>query len=308
MRITGPDAFSLNSAADRSATVNYKKPGTVANTDNAHPESRRSPNVSISGEGLMRQRLFGVTDPNSRLPMQSSSMFGRDDFPIVNYLNQGDRKLISKAYEYAQEQGADLCYVDTLGRQLARYREPGITWLPHNQGGDLDGEGHVVSFSFTDKEAAIAKRILSSDALKTTQLDHGFIRNQMDKDYSAISHSDFAFMEKIINKFSATGDDKPLGSTFSKCVCSERNYIQHVSKERYRFTEKGLESLGTAAGNKSGKGKGGSVKQQVTGPPETLRETLRRIIYKAMSSNTALVSHFKNAVPSLAEFLMRNRR
>jgi hypothetical protein len=256
--------------------------------------------VSISGESLLRQRVFFSDDPTSKLPLQVKNTTETRMQPSVNFLTVSDRQLLGQIFEYAQEQGADLHYVDSLAFELALYRQAdnGRIMLPANRGKDFDLEGHSVSYSFTDKDAATAKRILGSEALKTTRLDQGFIRFTLDKDYSAISHNDFEFMEQVINKFSARGADvPPLDAKFARHEYLKDNYIKHVSKKVYR--DRGGSNLG---GTDPVLSKKKSIKQQPPAAPETLKDILRRIIFKAMRTS------FSTRVPSLAEFLMKMRR
>ncbi|MEB0041308.1 MULTISPECIES: hypothetical protein [unclassified Pseudomonas] len=289
--------------------LTYASYGRVKTSDLKHdpdsiPNIFQKSTVTISGEAHMRQRLFHSDNPSYRLPSKilHPSALQSSSEPAVNFLTQGDRVVLSKIYKFAEEQGADLAYVDVLGYGLANYRASARFLSPLNNGQDLDSKGHMLSYRFTDKDTATIKRVLASDAIKTTELDQGFIKFAMNKDYSVMNHHDFEFMEKVINKFSAKGDESPLGARFATHTYVDKNYSVHASKETYKFKNgkaqvvDALLDLGRKA-----KGKTGASKQSASAPPETLKDILRRIIFKAMGSN------FRNGLPSLADFLMRGR-
>ncbi|MEB0123820.1 hypothetical protein QN391_24510 [Pseudomonas sp. CCI1.2] len=298
MRIVDTNVSSSNYATYNHLKTSSFKSGHMLGI--ASSTSNRS-TVSISGEAHMRQRLFHSDDPRYRLPLLTAGLHSTSH-PDVNYLTPKDRALLSKIYDYAQEQNADLGYVDELGRGLAGYRADGKFLNPHNRGQMLDGEGHTMSYRFTDKDTVTAKRVLASEAMKTTELDHGYIKFAMDKDYGVMRHHNFEFMEKVINKFSAKGDESPLGIGFAKHAYVDKNYSVHASKETYKFKNGKAQFVGALLDlGRKAKGKTGASKQSASAPPETLKDILRRIIFKAMGSN------FRNGLPSLADFLMRGR-
>lgn len=233
-------------------------------------------------------------------------------YPVsVDFLTRQDCELLSQVYEFAQESGADLGFVDSLGFGLADYRssDNGRIMGPHNIGNMFDSEGHKVSYTFFDKDAATVKRILASDALKTTQLDHGFIRFLTNVDYSALANKDFEFMEQVINKFSAKGAEvPPLDTRFLRHEYPDERCKVHLSKEMYEPGPNGrLVRKGSAAANPNdpnatlGKNKKNSLKTKPT-TPETVQDMFRRVMAKAFGSGWGI------RVRSLAEFLMRSGR
>lgn len=299
MKITDAIIVPHNSPSTSKPENTPFKVSSIANSALELPKAPSSM-VSISGQALLRQRIFFSENPNSRLPLQIKNTVETRMQPSVNFLTESDRDLLSQAFEFAQEQGADLHYVDVLAFELALYRQAdnGRIMLPLNQGKDFDLEGHKVSYSFTPKDTATASRILKSEALNSTQLDKGFIRYSTHKDYGVFHHVNFEFMEQIINKFSSNGDNvPPLDSKFYRYESPKENYIKHLSKEVYDVGGKGSPpDMNAAAGKKK------TVNQQPPAPPETLKDILRRIIFKAMHTS------FSTRVPSLAEFLMKMRR
>ncbi|WP_122581663.1 hypothetical protein [Pseudomonas viridiflava] len=264
---------------DKRNAQNSQSAGAVISAGTHEKPPVQRPTVSISGEALLRQRLFHITDPNRALPvfvkMERGALGSRVDF-----LTGNDRQLLGDVYEWAQEQGADLKYVDDLGVRLASYREldDGRIMVRENTGRSYDGEGHKFYLSFTDKDAASAKRILESDALKTTRLDHGFVRFITDKDYGAMSHNDFDFMEQVISRFSNGKDEpQPLTPRFAKYERLKDNYVKTLSKEKYGDDKENVQNdQGTqSAAKKTTKPKPVTV--------ESLRDDMRAALFKAMN-------------------------
>lgn len=207
--------------------------------------------VSISGQALMKQRVFDGAEPRHRplsVANTSASLFMNDN----DFLTRQDCQVLSDVYAFAQENNADLKFVDNLASSLANYRSHnnGQRMGRHNDGTALDSEGHMVFYSFLDKDVVTTQRILASEALKTTQLDQGFIRYTTNPDYSAISYNQFEFLEQVINKFSAKGDGvPPLDARFSQYGYPEKRFNTRLSKEVYEFGPKGRVRKGTAAAN-----------------------------------------------------------
>ncbi|KPX92057.1 Uncharacterized protein ALO62_01279 [Pseudomonas amygdali pv. myricae] len=253
----------------------------------------RGSTVSISGDALLRQRLYNITDSHRAAPMLGRNLCGKN-LQDIAFLNRDDRRLLGSVYEWAQDQGADLTYVDALGLSLARYREndDGRICMRANQGKTRDGEGYTIYQRFTDRDAATAERILQSEAYKTTRLDQKFIGYLTDKDYSALSHPDFNFLEQVINRFSAKGEDQqlPLSGDFSRYTYIKNNFIETRSGERRKPDNDDRHKTGIPA-------------QKTTKPKEitleSLREDMRNSLMKAMG-----IKNFS----SLFDVLFKNRR
>jgi hypothetical protein len=258
------------------------------------------PSVFISGRSQMLLRVFGSEDPNVEPVIITERNNVNLGMPYGHFLNKGDRQLISEMYEYAQEQGADLRYVDHYVFSLASYRQDGKVMTSHNTGYDL--ELHKVTYLFTDKDSATISRIQYSEALKTTRVDKDFVRYQTDKDLGVISHPSFDFLERMINKFSAEGDKAPpLGGAFSSYQDIKNNYIRQVSTEVYKPGKSKTATDGSDVLAAQGKNKKKSLNARLA-TPETLRAVLRQIMAKAMGTGVGL------RMRSLAEFLMRSGR
>ncbi|MDB6141393.1 MAG: hypothetical protein JWP80_437, partial [Pseudomonas sp.] len=243
----GPQA-GLISTHQPNAVPSRMEP--TANLPPITPEILNS-KVSISGQALLKQRIFDGAEPRHR-PLSVANTSASLFMNSADFLTRQDCQLLGEVYAFAQEGGADLQFVDNLGFSLADYRSlhNGERMGPHNNGTAFDSKGHMVSYTFSDKDAVTVKRILASDALKTTQLDQGFIRFQTDIAYAANTYTHYEFMEQVINKFSAKGTDvAPLDASFSRYEHNKRTGIEHLSKEVYEFGPNGPVRKGTVAAN-----------------------------------------------------------
>lgn len=186
-------------------------------SDSVSVEQKGSP-TSKTGYDLMVSRLWGGREPavaNGAEGMSSNNI-GRNR---LDFLTKDDRAVLAEMYAYAQSEGADLNYVDRIASVLGRYRQhdDGRVGVSFNSGHHFDTEGHQLSVSFNEKDAATASRILNGSAINSTQLDQGFLRHMLDPGYGALSHTtDFEFLEHMVSKFSSEGESQPpLDSRFS---------------------------------------------------------------------------------------------
>ncbi|QQN25923.1 hypothetical protein [Pseudomonas syringae group genomosp. 3] len=290
MRVISSGIEALIAARQLDEKIALKTTSTFA--DSSIRTNPQDSSVTISGEALLKQRVFGLTDPNRSAPLLGKAECGTS-MPEASFLTRDDRRLLGDIYEFARDQGADLSYVDDLAFGLASYREKddGRIWARHNQGKTYDLEGHKVSYSFTDKNAETAKRIINGDALKSTRLDQGFVRFITDKDFGALGHNHFEFMEKVISQFSTTGDkSQQLGPDFAVYKSQKGDHIRTLSKEKYTLGE-------------------GDIRETTPAPPKTtkpkeitlesLRDDMRKSFMKAMG-----VENFS----SLFDVLFKNKR
>ncbi|MCI3944478.1 hypothetical protein BW686_01700 [Pseudomonas syringae] len=290
MRVISSGAEALIAAQQLDDKRTAKTTSTL--TDTSRRFSSPDSAVTISGQALLKQRVFGLVDPNRSAPLLGKSECGTS-MPQASFLNRDDRRLLGDVYEWAADQGADLGYVDDLAFGLASYREKddGRVWSRHNQGKTYDMEGHKVFYRFTDRHAATAQRIIEGDALKTTRLDQGFIRFITDRDYGAIGHNNFEFMEKVINRFSTSGErSQPLGAEFAVFKSEKNDYIRTLSKETYTPGEGDTLDILTPT-------KKAVKPKEIT--LESLRDDMRKAFFKAMG-----VESFS----SLFDTLFKDRR
>lgn len=169
-------------------------------------DAKRQP-VSISGGALLKQRLSDVLSSGPARPGVTQA--GR------HALTAADQQLLSDVYVWASEQGADLKHVDTLGRELAKYR---VDLQNANRGKSerpSDAAQAPVARAASAENATI-KRLLDSGALAGTRLDPGFIRHMGERSRSGGSSLQLEFMEKVVNRFSVDGGRaQTLGAVFA---------------------------------------------------------------------------------------------
>lgn len=310
MRIPGaaiPYAPNAVSSVPKHPAVGPENEPAKAIPVNDQPRS----SVSISGQALLRQRIFYGGEPMYRSTLPAGMSRALYTSPN-DFLTRQDCDLLSQVYAFAQESGADLKFVDSLAFDLGSYRwsDNGRIMNPHNRGHMFDREGHMVSYAFSDNDAATVKRILTSDALKTTQLDQGFIRFKTDIGYAANTFTHYEFMEQVINKFSAQGADvPPLDTRFSRREYNERTGVEHLSTEVYvpgpngRPVRKGTAAAAAATNaNDPNTVLGKNKKNALNTKPETIQDIFRRVMAKAFASGWGI------RVRSLAEFLMKSGR
>ena len=208
MRVPGnsvmPTIRALQTAMDKAATGK----GVTPLPRNAKPEAQ-DPQVKISGQALAKQRLFDVI--GTRVPAQQH----------FSARTHQDQQLLGDVYEWASEQGVELGYVDSLGRDLANYRR-GLTSTATTTEAASEAKAglkQAPTSRLNFREEAVVKRLLASDALKTTRLDAGFIQHATRHPNADRSPNQLEFMETVTNRFSAQADKAPpLGQKFSSRV------------------------------------------------------------------------------------------
>lgn len=80
----------------------------------------------------------------------------------------------------------DLC--GSPGRRAWRLpsaRQWAVALENFNNGHNYDAQGHQLTVSFNDKDAATASRILNGSAIGSTRTDQGFLRHILDPGYGA---------------------------------------------------------------------------------------------------------------------------
>ena len=155
----------------------------------------------------MLSRLFNTTDPNATSPVVPGTY--KDTIHMTmspqSFLTQSDRVLLSNMYGFAQQQGADLQYVDAIAYALGSYRQAnnGADMISFNAGGCFDSAGHQMTVNFNAQDAATAASILNGSAINSTQLDQGFLRYTLDPGFGALTYTgSMKFLQQMVTKFS----------------------------------------------------------------------------------------------------------
>lgn len=153
---------------------------------------------------LMLQRIFNLSDPAQEAAVATRASLSTQD---RDTLTGDDRKLLAALYQYAQEQGIDLQKVDDFAADLMHFRFMQIagTNLETRQGTLWNTDGSPLYFRMREGDAAIASRILHSQAAAQTMIDRGFIAYILNPrgggwvtDTNQGHALDFAFLEQII--------------------------------------------------------------------------------------------------------------
>lgn len=133
--------------------------------------------VQDSSYLFLLQRIFGVQRredepaPARRNTAPGNGVGGTALLAARDFLSYGDRRYLAAAYGYAQQQGIALEEVDALAQDLARYRQE------RAGAGDSADVARAVAHGtrMSGEDRLIAQRLLSSQAARQTQLDHGFL-------------------------------------------------------------------------------------------------------------------------------------
>jgi hypothetical protein len=80
--------------------------------------------VKLSGRAMMLSRLFRTTDPGAEPPVAVSP--ASPDESLYPFLQQQDREVLAKAYDFATEKGIDPSSVDAVARDLAAHRSSSV--------------------------------------------------------------------------------------------------------------------------------------------------------------------------------------
>jgi hypothetical protein len=183
----------------------------------------------------MLSRLFMTDDPNYVPTVETQLNITTDGMSPYDFLTEGDRAALSDIYASAQDRGVDLKYVDGLAFDLGMYRKYGSVMHNAHAGGMFDNEGHAQTFSFTEKDAATADRILSGNSIAgSTRLDPGFLRYELDPGYSFNHAANFDFLEQVVNNVSNAGGKakQQFDTKFSSFVANGQNdFIVNTASE-----------------------------------------------------------------------------
>ena len=207
-----------------------EEPTAVPRPSQADLPVTKASTTADRGRQLMVSRLFGSYEPPV---VDTTNGIKCSDLARVDYefLTKQDRQLLSEIYAYVQDKDVDMTFVDFMAWDLGGYRLFGNgRFLSGFNGGSYNLQGWQVTVSFTEKDAAVASRVLNGSAINSTRLDQGFLRHILNPTYALGKSVDFGFMEHLVTEFSAEADTAvPLGSQFS-------NHIPKKMGEGYVIT------------------------------------------------------------------------
>jgi hypothetical protein len=185
-----------------------------------------------SGRELMLSRLWEISRPDYEPPYLSR--FERDGYngKVYAFLNSDDRNLVSELYEYARDNGIGFEKVDSFAFNLACYRE-----FPDSQSGYLGGAGDKnFTAEFREEDEKIIQRLMTSNAIRDTTIDHAFLEYMFDRPNKTIrSDFSFEFLQEVVFSHSASGSD---GSANPDAVVPLRPW-QKLEMFRQGFRDQG---------------------------------------------------------------------
>ncbi len=169
----------------------------------AEESSSASAQKTARGRALMLERLWRITDPSAPEPKVLSVAYP-STCHTSDFLTYDDRKLLAKAYSYAEEKNIGLEKIDLLAFDLSGYRmtqasgglnpnKPGTMWT-------LDGKWIINAFD--ERDTKIAYQIQNGKAIQSTQFDKGFLNGILDPEKSPAHGTDFAFLASMVKEFS----------------------------------------------------------------------------------------------------------
>lgn len=158
-----------------------------------------------NGRALMLERLWRIKDPTAPDPkvlsVVTTNMLTGNSY---DFLSSSDRKLLEKAYTYAEQNNINLEQVDALAFDMAVYRM-GVAsgGLTSNKPGDIytpDGKWAIAAFD--ERDTKLAYQIKNGKAALSTQFDHGFLNEIFDPEKHSTHAVDFSFLAKMVKEFS----------------------------------------------------------------------------------------------------------
>lgn len=184
----------------RSASQPTEKQG-----NNSSASSKRTTDTAtFSGHAMLLSRLFHTNDPNATPEVATAFTTNNLSGNSASFLTQADRKLMERAYEYAQSSGMDLEQVDHFAFDLANYRflqaTGNNTGEIAGQSGIYDAEGNPWVGKYNSQDAEQVKRILTDPSVESTDIDKGFLAYLLNPQISGLTHAvSFGALEKFIH-------------------------------------------------------------------------------------------------------------
>lgn len=156
------------------------------------------------GHTLMLERLWRIKDPSAPEPKILSTvttdMLSGNSFDFLSY---SDRRLLEKAYTYAEDNNIDLEQVDLLAFDMAGYRMAGPGGhIPNKPGNSYTLDGKWIINAFDERDTKIAYQIKNGKAMLSTEFDRGFLNEALDPEKAPTHGVDFAFLAKMVKEYS----------------------------------------------------------------------------------------------------------
>ena len=175
-------------------------------------QEARVDTVEISGQSMALSRLYHGT------PVTYTPDAGPASGSIFGFLTSADRDTMASLYDYAQANGIDPIKVDNIAYDLGNYRSSVVR--DDGPATMYDQDGQLLPITFSDSEETVARRILTSKAVKDSSLPEDFLRYELTPATGTPKAADFSFLEQVTYATSGTGSD---GATDPTAVLQPRS-------------------------------------------------------------------------------------
>lgn len=229
--------ISVNSSTQSSSvpsvfTGEAVKTTTASSITGAVNSNGEASKVSISGRAVLLSRLFRTSDPNANPAIEYSTTTSNLSGSVYSYLNSSDRATLATVYEYANANGIDPIKVDNLAFDLGVHRRMqasnGPGGSPDTNGLLFHLDGTPLISEFKPADEAIAQRLLASNAVNDTKIDHGFLQSELNPGRSPTHAVDFNFLQQIVFAFSASGSDGSADPNATPVVRAKKEDFQPI--------------------------------------------------------------------------------
>jgi hypothetical protein len=203
-------------------TVNLSAPAPVSATTTASSAAKpatplAAPSVqrpsgdtaAFSGHAILLSRLFHTQDLNAQPPVETIDTKQHMASNTYSFLTIQDRKLLERAYEYANANGMDPLQVDGVAFDLSFYRHMQHSGTTAEITDSYDSEGNPWVGNFNAHDTELAKRMLTSRVINDTDIDKGFLAYTLNPQRKQLHAFDFGSLEKLISTLSPSGGKSP---------------------------------------------------------------------------------------------------
>lgn len=152
--------------------------------------------VKLSGRAMMLSRLFRTTDPRAEPPVAVGAE--QAEGSLYPYLQQQDREVLAKAYDFATEKGIDPSTVDAVAHDLAAHRSSSIS--PEMLEGIDSGVGASADKSAELTRAVNAYRRMPGSPQDRERYFEGETSRILQAHLSGGGSVDFEFVRKLLTQ------------------------------------------------------------------------------------------------------------
>ena len=247
----GDSSASLRATSERPSKLAKKvEAGVRANSDSVTlsaeaqrvaAEKATAAETTTSGRAILLSRLFHTNDINAQPKVETTVTIYNMNGSVYSYLNHDDRAMLSKAYEYARDNGIDPVSVDNLAFDLGFYRMK----IPTGGSPDLTSSswdsktGQLLISEFTTEDETLSRSILSTQAMSDTKIEHDFLQAVLHPGRTPKHAVDFNFLRDVVLAFSPSHSDGAVDPTVSFADRDARLELAKTAKAMQSFSPAG---------------------------------------------------------------------